>query len=95
MPEEYLMLKDLPVPIDACPLCEDEPFDPMMRGMVQRGKRKWLVGKPRPYCLLICAHCHGMVGYEDPDGNHAFLSSRRLRKEREMLNGCRGISGGI
>ncbi len=83
MPWEYTALLSRPVPIDSCPVCQDKPFDPFMRGMVQRSCRTWFTRVKRPYCALICAICHAMVGYEDPDGNHEFLSVRKLRKARD------------
>ena len=67
---EAMELKDAPRPIDVCPKC-DAPFDPFMRGQVQRWPWPWWklwlpIGKPRPYCALICWHCKEIVGYEKP-----------------------------
>ncbi len=66
MPIEVELLEHAPVPITKCPLCGAEPFDPFMRGQVQRWPRPWwkFWGKTRPYCALICWTCKEIVGYE-------------------------------
>ncbi len=64
MPIEYTLLRDAPVPLTHCPACGDRPFDPFMRGMVQRSKRKWFIGPKRPYCALICSKCKEIVTHE-------------------------------
>lgn len=66
MPIEYCQLEHAPCPLAFCPACGDKPFDPFLRGMVQRSKRKWLVGPKQPYCALICSKCKEIVGYENP-----------------------------
>lgn len=67
MPSEYLLLKNKPVPFAFCPRCGDAPFEPFLRGQVQRFKRKWLgFGPPQDYCALICYKCKNVVGYESP-----------------------------
>lgn len=67
LPIEYLQLADKDVPIAFCPKCGDKPFDPFLRGMVQRSVRKWwFFGPPRPYCALICSKCKEIVSYEWP-----------------------------
>lgn len=63
MPVEYLQLKDEPAYLCRCPKCGREPFEPFMRGQVQRRKRTWY-GKRRPYCAVICTACMEVVGYE-------------------------------
>ena len=67
MPIEVLTLRDRAVPLAACPKCRTAPFDPFLRGQVQRGERPWwrpLWGPKRPYCALICWTCKEIVGWE-------------------------------
>lgn len=52
------------MPIEKCPKCGAEPFDPFLRGQVQRRKFKWFLWDPWPYCALICWNCKEIVGYE-------------------------------
>ncbi len=67
MPIEYLLLRDCPVPIERCPYCGAHPFRPFLRGLVQRSRRSWWgLGRPRPYCALICSECQIIVGHERP-----------------------------
>lgn len=64
MPIECALLRGQPVPIEKCPKCGAEPFDPFLRGQVQRRKFKWFLWGPWPYCALICWNCKEIVGYE-------------------------------
>lgn len=68
MPIEFSLLLRKPVKLTNCPRC-GEPFEPFLRGQVQRTKRSWFgLGRRRPYCALICWACKEIVGYEDPEG---------------------------
>ena len=67
MPKEVAQLQNAPVPLKSCPKCRAFPFIPVLRGQIQRPKRKWFFGKPQPYCALICWRCKDIVGYEDPN----------------------------
>jgi hypothetical protein len=72
MPKEVLYLQNLPSPIRACPKCGAQPFEPFLRGTVQRSPTKvlWSFRWPfislvsQPYCALICWKCKEIVGYE-------------------------------
>jgi len=66
MPIEYMLLKDQPVPLSKCPMCDAQPFIPFLRGTVQRSKRRWWIFQPQAYCALICSSCKEIVGYESP-----------------------------
>ena len=66
MPIEYGLLKDVTPPYCQCPNCGVFPFQPYMRGLVQRSKRFLWVLWRRPYCAVICEHCQTVVGYESP-----------------------------
>jgi hypothetical protein len=66
MPLEFTQLLNAPVPLAFCPVCKDKPFDPFMRGMVQRPKRAWWIGPRQPYCALICSKCKEIVAWENP-----------------------------
>jgi hypothetical protein len=67
MPIEYTLLKDLPCSIHTCPYCHAQPFEPFMRGLVQRSNRKWFgLGPNQDYCALICSSCKQIVAYESP-----------------------------
>lgn len=67
MPIEVNLLKNQPPMFKECPLCEAEPFEPFLRGTIQRGKRTLFgLGKPRAYCAVICSECKEIVGYESP-----------------------------
>lgn len=69
MPIECTLLKDQPSPITTCPKCGVTPFDPFLRGSVQRSKYtlfSWPPFKLRDYCSLICSSCQEIVGYESP-----------------------------
>lgn len=67
MPIEVAMLRNAAVALTECPNCHATPFDPFLRGQIQRPRRAWLFGKPRLcYCALICSMCKEIVGYEDP-----------------------------
>jgi hypothetical protein len=71
MPIEAAKLKDAPVSMITCPNCGASPFCPAYRGVVQRSRYSWKtlwlpIGKPRPYCTLICSSCDEIVGYESP-----------------------------
>ena len=63
MPVEYLLLKNAPVPLVTCPKC-GAPFEPFLRGLVQRSARRWWFGRRRATCALICWACKEIVGYE-------------------------------
>jgi len=67
MPIEYTVLQEAPCPLAFCPACGDMPFDPMMRGMVQRSRFKWIIGPTQPYCALICSKCKRLVCWEHPE----------------------------
>jgi hypothetical protein len=70
MPIESLLLRDKPVKFLRCPKCGDEPFEPFLRGQVQRTQHKYLGFGPRQdYCALICWKCKEVVGYESPPSN--------------------------
>lgn len=70
MPIEAVILDLLPSPFAACPECGAAPFEPFLRGQVQRmwpwtWRTLWLpIGEPQPYCALICRECKEIVGYE-------------------------------
>ncbi len=70
MPREATDLQNARVPIPRCPECGVRPFEPFMRGMVQRGLFgqlfAWLRREEdwRRYCALICWSCKKIVGYE-------------------------------
>jgi hypothetical protein len=66
MPIEATLLHDQAVPFASCPECYVTPFEPFMRGCVQRSKRRWLIGKKQDYCAIICSSCQEIVGYESP-----------------------------
>lgn len=66
MPVECDLLSSAPVPLARCPKCGATPFDPFMRGEVQRFRRSWWFGRKRDYCALICWQCKEIVGYESP-----------------------------
>lgn len=69
MPIECRLLLVVPVKFTKCPRCKIEPFEPYLRGSVQRSKRKWFgIGPKRDYCAVICSHCKAIVGYESPEG---------------------------
>lgn len=54
MPIEFSLLRNQPVPLASCPKCYATPFDPFMRGSVQRPKRWCYIGKKQDYCAIIC-----------------------------------------
>jgi len=62
---ESTLLEDKPLPFEVCPKC-GKPFEPFLRGQVQRGKRKLGFGPKQDYCALICRACQEIVGYESP-----------------------------
>lgn len=66
MPIESMLLNHKPVPFGHCPRCDAQPFEPFLRGEIQRWPRRWLVGPRRPYCALICRVCMEIVGWEEP-----------------------------
>jgi tetratricopeptide (TPR) repeat protein len=45
---EARLLKDKPPVFRQCPLCAAEPFEPSLRGLIQRPKRSWW-GDARAY----------------------------------------------
>jgi hypothetical protein len=67
VPIECDLLKDAAVPLRNCPKCA-APFEPFLRGQVQRSPIGWRWGWPpwyhRPYCALICWACKEIVGWE-------------------------------
>lgn len=69
MPIECTLLEGTRCALSECPNCGATPFDPFLRGLVQRSPWTWRTpwlpfGKPRPYCTLICWECKEIVGYE-------------------------------
>ncbi len=69
MPIEATLLDGAPVSLASCPRCGDSPFNPFLRGQVQRWPYSWRtlwlpVGPARPCCALICWGCKDIVGYE-------------------------------
>lgn len=68
MPIESAQLEGKPSKLTNCPKC-DAPFEPFLRGQVQRSARKWIIGPRQPYCALICRACKEIVGFEYPAGN--------------------------
>lgn len=65
MPIECILLEGRGVSLANCPKCE-APFEPFLRGQIQRSRRKWLIGPKRHYCALICRGCKEIVGWESP-----------------------------
>lgn len=63
MPPEYGKLLFKPEKYKACPNCNEEPFESMMRGLVQSWWRKML---GMEYCAVICLKCKEIVGMEKP-----------------------------
>jgi hypothetical protein len=70
MPVETYLLDGMPVPITECPKCGARPFQPFLRGTVQRGRYRlrfgWPVWVRQDYCALICASCKMVAGHESP-----------------------------
>lgn len=74
MPIEATQLRDKPVPFRACPKCGAEPFEPFLRGTVQRSRHglhitceyPFVRFLPQDYCAVICWQCKEVVGYESP-----------------------------
>jgi predicted nucleic-acid-binding Zn-ribbon protein len=72
MPIESKLLEGTLPPFRRCPKCGAEPFDPFLRGQVQRGacgmrlKKTfpWIEFYEQPYCAVICWKCKEIVGYE-------------------------------
>lgn len=72
MPIEASLLNGTKPPLERCPKCGAEPFDPFLRGMVhlsglraiKERLRCWWHGKEYAYCALICWKCKEIVGYE-------------------------------
>lgn len=77
MPMECFILKDKPTTIVRCPACNVYPFEPFMRGQVQKGWLEWVVelirsrlsDRPPCYCAVICSDCKEIVGWENIDGH--------------------------
>ena len=63
MPIECTLLRFAPVPLERCPKCGARPFEPFIRGYVQRFR--WWGLRPA-YCCLICTECKEIVGHEAP-----------------------------
>jgi len=70
MPVEAILLQAQWIPFRECPKCGAAPFEPFLRGQIQRGLFgqlwAWMRGDPnwRGYCALICSACKETVGYE-------------------------------
>lgn len=69
MPIECALLDGTEPPIVVCPKCGATPFEPFLRGQVQRSPWTWRtlwlpIGEPRACCALICWACKAIVGYE-------------------------------
>lgn len=72
MPPEVEKLRNMPVLLEVCPKCGTTPFEPFMRGQVQRSALwhplSWLWAtlhwNPWPYCAVICRVCKEIVGWE-------------------------------
>jgi hypothetical protein len=64
MPIECKWLHDdTPLPFKVCPNCGCDNFEALMRGQVQRRKRKyWCFGPYRDYCAIICSGLPRMPG---------------------------------
>lgn len=71
-PIEATNLEGAKVPFEMCPRCGAYPFEPFLRGQVQRDVfSPWrallrLFGKTRPHCAVICRGCKEIVGWEAP-----------------------------
>lgn len=66
MPIESVLIGPVPPPLARCPNCGAEPFDPFLRGMVSRPRRRWWIfGRRRPPWALICRVCKEIVDYEE------------------------------
>lgn len=63
MPIEAAQLRDAPFEPIECARCEQEIVTPFMRGQVQNAWKRLL---RRPYCAVICDHCHSIEGWESP-----------------------------
>lgn len=75
MPPEVEKLRKMPVLLEVCPKCGTTPFEPFMRGQVQRSALwhplswlSWLWSAfeldPWPRYALICRVCKEVVGWE-------------------------------
>lgn len=72
MPLEAITLALKPAPLLECPSCGARPFEPFMRGQVQRTGwsllverfRAWRQKREVEYCAVICHACKEIVGYE-------------------------------
>ena len=74
MPIEVVTLRDHPPPFERCPRCGASPFEPFLRGMVQRSPRRWWIfGRVRPHVAVICRACKNIVGYESPESGEVEL----------------------
>lgn len=80
MPIEASLLKDAPIEASQCPKCEVKPFEPFMRGLVHRRKKKWPWSSPRPYCAVICRTCKEIIAWEQPE-NHDFVGTDLMGKD--------------
>jgi|SaaInlV_165m_DNA_1040744.scaffolds.fasta_scaffold34537_2 hypothetical protein len=73
MPIEVVQLRGKPVPkrFTKCNGCGADPFvmDELVRGKIQRCKRKFGFLWKQDYCAVICNNCRDIVGYESPDEN--------------------------
>jgi hypothetical protein len=76
MPIEAPVLDGRPT-IEQCTFCGSSPFDPFLRGQVQRGKWDLWNLEIRPYCALICTSCKEIIGYEHPVTEEVDLKSFR------------------
>jgi hypothetical protein len=66
MPIEAVFLEHEQEYYMVCPSCGSAPFRGIFRGLVQRSKRRWGIGRKRSYCAVICDACKNIVGYETP-----------------------------
>ncbi|MFL5381283.1 MAG: hypothetical protein ACJ8GN_02030 [Longimicrobiaceae bacterium] len=74
-PIDVLLLDRQPPPLDRCPRCRADPFEPFLRGQVGRSPWPWwaqllpLERWRRPHCAVICRRCKNIVGWESPAEN--------------------------
>lgn len=72
MPIEAIELALKPPPLLECPKCGARPFEPFMRGQVQKTGfslllerwRAWREKREMRYCAVICWKCKEIVDYE-------------------------------
>lgn len=66
MPIEFTLLDGQACKVTRCTKCHADPFEPFLRGQIQRWPYKFLFWIPRDYCALICSKCKKIIGYESP-----------------------------